>query len=164
MNFLAIDFETANYFRDSACAVGLVRVENNKIVEKVSYIIRPPSNWFVFTYIHGLTWNDVKNEPHFGEIWEKVHPLFRNIDFLVAHNATFDKSVLKACCERYRISPPTLSFQCTMQLSRALWKIYPTDLESVCRHFRIPLKHHDALSDTIACAKIMIKALEEMRK
>lgn len=145
MNFLAIDFETANYYRDSACAVGLVRVENNKIVEKVSYLIRPPSKWFIFTNIHGLTWDDVKGVPHFGEIWGSIKYLFRDIDFLVAHNAAFDRAVLLACCERYKIKPPKISFQCTIQLSRALWNIYPTDLESVCRKFRIPLKHHDAL-------------------
>jgi DNA polymerase III epsilon subunit-like protein len=31
MNFLALDFETANYYCDSACALGLVRVEDNEI-------------------------------------------------------------------------------------------------------------------------------------
>ena len=35
MNFLALDFETANYYRDSACALGLVRVENDKIVDRI---------------------------------------------------------------------------------------------------------------------------------
>jgi len=35
MNFLALDFETANYYRDSACALGLVRVEDDKIVEQI---------------------------------------------------------------------------------------------------------------------------------
>ena len=37
MNFLALDFETANYYRDSACALGLARVENDKIVERASW-------------------------------------------------------------------------------------------------------------------------------
>ena len=34
MNFVAIDFETANYARDSACAVGLVKVVGGEIVDK----------------------------------------------------------------------------------------------------------------------------------
>jgi DNA polymerase-3 subunit epsilon len=46
--FVALDFETANRYRDSACAIGLVRVENNQIVEKVSYLIRPPQRQFEF--------------------------------------------------------------------------------------------------------------------
>jgi len=60
MKFTAIDFETANYYRDSACAVALVRVEGKKIVKKISYLIRPASNWFCFTDIHGISWQDVK--------------------------------------------------------------------------------------------------------
>ena len=53
MNFLAIDFETASYGRDSACAVGLVRVEKGVIIRKESHLIRPPSREFVFT-LRGL--------------------------------------------------------------------------------------------------------------
>lgn len=33
MKFTAIDFETANHKRESACSVGLVRVENEKVVD-----------------------------------------------------------------------------------------------------------------------------------
>ncbi|MEK7383088.1 MAG: hypothetical protein AAB262_07355, partial [Elusimicrobiota bacterium] len=40
--FVAIDFETADTGRDSACSVGLVRVENGTIVQKVVQLIRPP--------------------------------------------------------------------------------------------------------------------------
>lgn len=161
MNFLAIDFETANYYRDSACAVGLVRIENNKIVESFSYLIKPPSSWFVFTYIHGLTWEDVRDKPTFGELWPVIYPLFQDVDFLVAHNSSFDRGVLKACCKTYNIDFPEIPFRCTVQLSRKIWNIHPTKLNIVCEHFGIPLNHHDALSDTMACAEIMIRALKE---
>ena len=51
MNFVAIDFETANYARDSACAVGLVKVVGGEIVDKAVHLIKPPTREFVFTYI-----------------------------------------------------------------------------------------------------------------
>jgi DNA polymerase III epsilon subunit-like protein len=54
--FVAIDFETADYKPDSACAVGLVRVENHQIVERAYTLIRPPRKKFVFTYYHGISW------------------------------------------------------------------------------------------------------------
>ena len=98
MNFLELDFETANYYRDSACALGLVRVENDKIVDRASFLIRPPYKYFVFTYIHGITWEDVKNEPTFEQHWKSIKPFFEEIDFAVAHNAIFDSNVLRACC------------------------------------------------------------------
>ncbi len=161
MNFLAIDFETANYYRDSACAVGLVKVVKNKIQKSVSYLIKPPSSWFVFTYIHGLTWDDVKDEPTFGELWPNIRPMFNGVDFLVAHNSSFDRCVLRACCERYGIDYPEIPFQCTVQISRKLWDIFPTGLEIVCDHLGIPLNHHEALSDTLACAQIMMRAVKD---
>ncbi len=163
MNFLAIDFETANYFRNSACAVGLVRVENKKIVKRKSFLIKPPENWFVFSYLHGITWEDVKNRATFDKLWPKIRPYFRDVDFVVAHNSSFDKSVLKKSCEHYGLKIPSVPFHCTVQLARNLWGIYPTKLPDVCDHFSIPLNHHDALSDTEACAQIMLRAIKERK-
>ncbi|HEX2963688.1 MAG TPA: 3'-5' exonuclease [Ignavibacteriales bacterium] len=162
MKFLAIDFETANYKRDSACAVGLVRVEDNKVVERQTHLIKPPSPWFVFTDIHGITWKDVKNELTFGELWPDIQPMFKGVDFLAAHNSSFDEGVLKACCSLYDIDYPGIPFRCTVKISRELWNIRPTRLNNVCEYFGIPLNHHEAGSDTEACARIMIKALEHM--
>ena len=39
-DFVAIDFETANRERTSICSVGLVRVENGDIREKIYRLIR----------------------------------------------------------------------------------------------------------------------------
>jgi hypothetical protein len=36
----------------------------------------------------------------------------------------------------------------------------PDNPADVCRHLRIPLRHHDAGSDAEACARIVIAALE----
>jgi len=49
MNFLALAFETANYNPDSACAPVPLPVEDNKIVEQKSLLIRPPYQSLVFT-------------------------------------------------------------------------------------------------------------------
>ncbi len=161
-NFVAIDFETADYGPDSACAVGLVRVEGGAVTSKDFFLIRPPRREFYFSYLHGITWEDVKDEPNFGESWPRLRRVFRGVDFLVAHNASFDHGVLNACCATHGIKPPRIPFRCTMRLSRQLWQIYPTNLPSVCEYFNIPLKHHDAASDTLACAEIMIRALPHL--
>ena len=161
MNFLAIDFETANHGRDSACAVGLVRVEKKAIVRKESHLIRPPSREFVFTYIHGITWDDVVYEPTFEGLWGSIEPLFSGVDFLVAHNASFDRGVLKACCEAADVPYPDLPFRCTVRAARQAWNVRPTKLPDVCAHLGLTLRHHDAASDSEACARIMIAALKE---
>ena len=41
MDFVAIDFETANEKRNSACSIGLTVVKNNKIVEEKYFLIKP---------------------------------------------------------------------------------------------------------------------------
>ncbi len=162
MKFLAIDFETANYYRHSACAIGLVKVVECQVKDRQYHLIRPPHKWFMFTGIHGISWEDVKSEPTFAELWPRIQRQFCGVDFLVAHNAAFDRSVLRALCQMYDIPMPQIEFKCTMKLAREIWGIYPSSLPSVCDHFGIPLVHHNALSDTEACAQIMILALDHL--
>lgn len=160
-SFLAIDFETANPYRDSACAIGLVRVEQRKIVHREVHLIQPPYRQFTFTSIHGITWRDVESAPTFKQLWKKIAPLFDGVEFLAAHNASFDASVLRACCASSDIAVPALPFTCTVKLARSHWSLYPTKLPDVTRHLGIDLNHHEALSDAVACAKIVIAAQTE---
>lgn len=160
MKFLAIDFETANRRSDSACSVGLIFVDDLKIIKKEHFFINPGDDWFEFTFLHKISWNDVKNKPTFGQLWKNILPYFEKADFAVAHNSGFDKKVLYSCLERYGIGFSDFDFKCTMRLARNLWKIRPARLSDVCRYFDIELDHHNALSDAVACAKIMIKAIE----
>ena len=158
MNFVAIDFETANYQPNSACAIGLVKVVDGIIADKTVYLIKPPTREFVFTYIHELTWKDVAKEQDFGKVWSKIEPFFIGAEFLAAHNSSFDKRVLEACCATYGLPIPRLPFQCTVQVARRAWGIYPTKLSNVCEMLKIELNHHEALSDAMACAQIMLEA------
>jgi len=156
--FAAIDFETASHGRDSACAVGVVIVERGRIVERLYELIRPPSRQFAFTYIHGLSWNDVKDAPNFAAVWAGIARELAGVAFLAAHNAPFDKGVLGACCSTYGLPAPAQPFVCTVRLARAQWDIHPTRLPDVCRHLGIDLRHHQADSDAEACARIVIAA------
>ncbi|MBI4976799.1 MAG: 3'-5' exonuclease [Spirochaetes bacterium] len=159
--FVAIDFETADYGQDSACAVGLVRVERGVITAREYRMIRPPRDSFVFTYIHGITWADVANEPEFGEVWQACASIFDGAGFIAAHNASFDANVLAACCDRAGLPRTKLPFVCTVKLARIQWKIFPTKLPDVCRKLNISLNHHEALSDAEACARIVIAAMND---
>ncbi len=156
--FVALDFETADKRRDSACSVGLIRVENYQIVQRLHYLIRPPRSTFRFTSIHGIRWHDVADQPLFGELWDSIYPILSDTDFLAAHNAPFDKGVLYACCDAYGIMRPSQPFVCTVQLARKTWNIHPTKLPNVCEYLGIELNHHQALSDAEACARIVISA------
>ncbi len=161
-NFVAIDFETADYGADSACSVGLVKVVNGKIVDEMLRLIKPPRQDFKFTYIHGLTWNDVRTAPTFAQVWPELFSFIRGSSFLIAHNASFDRKVLTSCCEAAGIADAIPEFKCTVQVARKLLNISPAKLSNVCEVLDIELTHHEALSDARACAKIMIHALAEL--
>ena len=156
--FAAIDFETANNARDSACAVGVVIVERGRIVDRLYALIRPPSREFLFTHIHGLSWDDVKAAQRFDTVWPEMVRELAGVEFLAAHNAPFDKGVLGACCESYDLAVPVQPFVCTVRLARAQWDIRPTKLPDVCGYLGIDLRHHQADSDAEACAQIVIAA------
>jgi DNA polymerase-3 subunit epsilon len=141
--------------------VGLVRVERGRIVLREARLIRPPRSWFEFTYLHGIDWSDVAGEPTFGPVWRALATVLDGVEFLAAHNATFDRSVLESCCSRARLAPPRTPFVCTMKLARRLWAIRPTRLPDVCGRLGLKLRHHDAGSDAEACARIVLAACKE---
>ena len=156
--FVALDFETADHGPDSACAVGLVRVEGGQIVQRQSLLIRPPRPRILFGHVHGITWPMVATAPTFADAWPTLTPLLAGAGFVAAHNAPFDRRVLRACCEAAGHAVPELPFVCTVQLARKRWGLKPNDLPSVCRRLGIGLIHHNALSDAEACARIVLAA------
>jgi DNA polymerase-3 subunit epsilon len=156
--FVALDFETANRRRDSACAVGAVRVERGVVVERYQSLIRPPTRHFEFTWLHGISWRDVANAPGFRAVWYELRALCEGVDFLAAHNASFDAGVLDACCDQHGLPRFDHRYECTVALARRVWNIHPTKLDCVAGALGIPLRHHEAMSDAQACADIVLRA------
>ncbi|MBS3821989.1 MAG: DNA polymerase III subunit epsilon, partial [Phycisphaerae bacterium] len=103
MNFFAIDFETANFKRNSACSVGIAKVQDGRVVETWSSFIRPTNMHFEprCVAIHGITEKDVESAPMFGDVWASQLERIVACNPVVAHNAGFDLSVLRACCDEY---------------------------------------------------------------
>jgi len=158
MNYTAIDFETAQGKRNSICQVGLVRVENQKVIEKLSILVRPPDNYYFYhnTKIHGLTSINTQNSPNFDVVWKQIEPFIKN-QHVVAHNGFgFDFPVLNVTLAHYGIHTPEYEKHCTL-------KIFKKKLNLLCQEYRIPLNHHDALSDAMACAKLFHLYLRDLK-
>jgi DNA polymerase III subunit epsilon len=162
-SFVAIDFETADEGADSACAIGLVWVENGAVVRREYRLIKPPQRDFVFSHIHGITAADVENEPVFAEVWAELAPMLEGAEFFVAHNARFDQGVLAACCRAAGLAPPALPWVCTVALARQVWSPRSARLSVVCELLGIELDHHQALSDAEAAALIFLAAERQAR-
>ena len=164
MNFTAIDFETANEKRTSACAIGLVIVENGKPIKAISRLIKPEPDYFSYRNIqvHGITPEMVENEPTFDEVWEDIKPFIQGKN-IIAHNAAFDMGVLKTTLNHYEIELPNLNYFCTyLMTKKALPGFTNYKLPTVSSYYGIELNHHNALSDSNAAAKIMLGLCNEM--
>jgi DNA polymerase III subunit epsilon len=165
MNYVAIDFETANAKRSSACALGLVVVRDGIIIEKLSWLIRPPELYFnpFNTYIHGITEKDVIDKPEFDQLWVDLKDYLEG-QTIVAHNASFDLSVLRNILDIYNIPYPTLRYFCTVTIAQNVWPDLPNHrLNSVAQHLGLKFKHHDALEDAFVAAEIVKNACQELK-
>lgn len=160
MNFTAIDFETANNNPASACAIGIVVVENDQIVFERAILMKPYTNWFskYNVAVHGIYPNDVETAPRFEDIWHEIAPYIENAEFIVAHNAGFDMNVLRKCLEYADIACRLPESVCTVKLAKKhLPHLYNHKLNTVSEYFGIELNHHEALSDARAAALIMLE-------
>ena len=164
MDFITIDFETATAQRDSPCEIGLTFVQNSQIGETKSWLIKPhyyPHFDYFNVGIHGIRPQDVKHEPEFCDLWNDIRPLIDG-QFLIAHNAGFDLSVLRKTLDTYQLPYPTLNYSCSYIFSKKVWEGLPSyDLKTLCRTNGIDLSHHRAGADSRATAELALKAFSK---
>ncbi|MFF2277288.1 3'-5' exonuclease [Agromyces sp. NPDC058126] len=164
VDFTAIDFETANSSGASACSVGLVKVRDGQVVDRVHWYIRPPfphdefSEWNV--RIHGITPEMVADAPD----WRTHLPALREFaggDVLVAHNATFDLGVIAKTSTAWGLVVPDYRSLCSLQVARRTYHLdsYRLPVAAMAAGFE-GFSHHDALADAEACAAIIVHAAE----
>lgn len=164
MRFTAIDFETANDRRDSACAVAVAVVEGGKITETRSWLIRPEPLEFngLNVMIHGISESDVRNKPVFSGVWSELHPYIDG-RLIIAHNAGFDIGVLRRLLSKYSLQHQTLNYFCTRAFSKL---VYPGQasysLPLVAEWLGIEFKHHDPSQDATACARVALQCCKEL--
>jgi DNA polymerase-3 subunit epsilon len=164
LDFTAIDFETANGSSASACSVGLVKVRDGQVVDRIGWRIRPPDghdhfvDWNV--RIHGITPDMVADAPSWVD--QMVDLLaFTGDDHLVAHNAGFDMAVIKSACTVTGIPVPVYSYLCSLQVARKTYQLDSYRLPAVAMAAGFEdFSHHDAVADAEACAAIVIHAAD----
>lgn len=163
VDFVALDFETANESLDSVCSLGVVVVENSEIMVRKYKLIKPPEFRFNYhnTLIHGITPEDVENEKEFYTYWKALRELFDQ-RIIVAHNADFDIGVLQAVLTTYQLDYPDMKYTCSLRISRRAWTGLPSySLGNLGRHFGYTFAHHHALEDAEMSAKLVIQACKE---
>lgn len=162
IDFTAIDFETANSSSASACSVGLVKVRDGRVVDKVGWFIRPPLEHDFFnewnTRIHGIVEADVAD----ALTWAEQLPdlvAFADGDHLVAHNAAFDMGVITGASAASGVASPSFAYLCSLAVARKTYNLdsYKLPVAAMAAGFE-DFAHHDALADAEACAAIISHA------
>lgn len=122
MEYVAIDFQTANRWHKSACSVALVTVKDGKIIDTFYSMIRPGILHFdkENTALHGITKEMVKDAPYFDELWPLIKEKI-NGKTLVAHYARFDMDVLEEELTGNELAFPSCPVFCTCVLSQAMF-------------------------------------------
>lgn len=166
LDFTAIDFETANSSSASACAVGLARVRDGRIVARAGWLIQPPpghDRFFELNIgIHGIQPHDVAGAKHWSAQLDDISS-FAGADVLVAHNAGFDMAVLRRACEATGDVCPPYRYVCSLQVARKTYQLPSYRLPRVAAEAGFAdFPHHDATADATACAHIMIDAARRL--
>lgn len=166
LRFTAIDFETANGSPASACAVGLVKVADGRVVARAGWRIRPPAGHDAFepfnVGLHGISRESVAR----ADSWPEQLPrllAFVGDDPLVAHNAPFDVGVLAAASLATGCALPDLDYVCSLRIARRAYELpsYRLPVAAEAAGYA-GLEHHDPVSDAGACAAIVIDAARRM--
>jgi DNA polymerase-3 subunit epsilon len=163
MEFVVIDFETANRARSSACEIGLVKVVNGHITGKFSSLLRPHKDFDQFeamnVMIHGIKAKDVRSAPEINEIWGEILDFIGDAP-LLAHNAAFDMGVLRSTADLYSIELPKVDVYCTLVLSRKVLSLVSYSLPWVAEDLGIEFDHkHRAVEDAGGTAQVALELL-----
>ena len=157
-NFVVIDFETANDFKDSICQMGIAVVADDSITARENFFIRPPYENFTNTKIHGITFDDVKKSPTFAELWSEIK-IFIAEKIVAAYNVPFDMSCLVSTLKFYKIPVPNFAaFDIleNVRECRALSRLANHRLVTVAQELGFAHDAHDALSDAVVAAQVQL--------
>lgn len=140
ISFTAIDFETANSFRASVCAVGLTKVRAGQVVAQRIWLMKPLPGYTQFESAHASNHGITAAHVHHMPDWRSIHgPIMTFIggDALVGHDVSFEQTVIAKVNEASGLPIPAVEFHCTLELAR--------------RHLQLP---HYSPSDVVAALDI----------
>lgn len=159
--YIVFDVETPNRANNRMSAIGISAIKDDRIVANYFSLVNPETHFdYLNTQLTGIHAEMVRNAPNFAELWKKIEPIMSK-GILVAYNAPFDMGVLRACLRDYGITwKPTADYLCTVRIGRRVLPHMKHNLNVLCDHYGIALNHHQADSDSHACAEILLRYME----
>ena len=145
-----VDIETtgSNLGRDRIIEIGVLRVENNRLVSTFQSLVNPESYLPPeITALTGISGAELSRAPTFAEIARQLLEILDGCLF-AAHNARFDYGFIKRELEEYGVRYRAQNF-CTLKFSRLLFpRIHRHNLDNIIEHFNLNCEcRHRALAD-----------------
>ncbi len=163
LSFCVFDLETTggNHSNDKIIEIGLVRVEQLKIVDQKSFLIKPEIQ--IPDFIQKLTnikEADVNDAPVIEDVIDEILEFMGN-SILVAHNTSFDVPFFNSVLRRAGKEEITNKAICTNLMTKYMIpNLLSSNLNYMSKIFN--LKHqkaHRALDDALASAELLLKFL-----
>lgn len=110
--FLALDTETTGFMPNGrVCEVAWVLFQEDAIVDSGSTLVNPERDSTPEAFAcHRITKKDLLNAPKYQEILPHLCTLMDKANFVIAHNAKFDRDMLPGL--------PTKRWICTLEMAR----------------------------------------------
>ena len=129
--FIVFDVETPNRFNNRMSAVGITVIQDGIITDGFYSLVNPETSFDYFnTQLTGISEETVADAPS----WE-----------LRDYNIEWK---------------PYVRYLCTVQMGRKLLPDISHKLNVLCDYYHIGLDHHQAASDSHACAEILLHYLD----
>ncbi len=161
MEYVALDFETANRESGGGCSIGMVRFDlDGNPLDSFYSLLRPRVAYFdpFMSRVHCLKSSDCLNAPSFDQLWDEISRFIHG-DWVCAHNAAFDMGVLSRTLEVYGLKTNPITYVCTRNLARKVWRgLSSYRLSDLARDLELPsFLHHHALEDALMCGRLLYR-------
>lgn len=162
--YVVLDFETTGSAppKDRITEIGAVKIENGEFVDTFETLVNPEKKIpYNVQRVVGITNEMVKDAPKIEEVLPSFLEWIGEDSVLVAHNSDFDLMFLDFEVENLTGEVLANDSLCTLRIARKLLRgLKQKGLFAISEHFGIQLKHHRALEDATATAKILLKFFE----
>lgn len=160
MDFVAIDFETANPDFSSICQIGVARFKDGRLLDTWESLVDPQDYFSGFNVsIHGIDEDAVRGAPNWPIAFAECAPLLNGAT-IVSHTP-FDRVALAKACEKHGIAAPPLPWLDTACVARRAWPGERWALRKITKRLGIAFRHHDAKEDARAAGEVLLRAIQE---
>lgn len=164
MDFVAIDFETANADMSSICQIGLVKVQDGAFIDEWKSYVDPEDDFDdTNIIIHKIDLSMVNGAPTFPQLHRTLHKYLHK-SVVVCHTH-FDRVALYRVSQKYEVNMPECIWLDSAMVARRAWKQFAWKgygLYPVSKMLGYEFRHHDALEDAKAAAHIILEASKEL--